>query len=74
VAGNAGLNSPFYLMNFKRNLSVVYLENATSNVYLEDTSKIDFFRRQASELVKVALDPVKSAAFVATLAREHDRE
>ena len=74
VAGNAGLNSPFYLMNFRRNMSVVYLESATSNVYLEDASKIDFFRRQASELVKAALDPAASAGFVAKIAKEHDRE
>ena len=73
TAGNAGLNSPFYLMNFRRN-SVVYLESATSNVYLEDSRKIDFFRRQAADLAKAALDPAKSAGFVAKIASEHDRE
>jgi hypothetical protein len=73
VAGNAGLNSPFYLMNFRRNMSVVYLESATSNVYLEDASKIDFFRRQASELVKAALDPAASAGFVAKIGAPRRR-
>ncbi|HEY3610397.1 MAG TPA: Scr1 family TA system antitoxin-like transcriptional regulator, partial [Pseudonocardiaceae bacterium] len=65
---------PFYLMNFPRNKAVVYLESATSSVYLEDAQKIDFFRRQASELAKVALTPADSAAFVGRIAREHDRE
>lgn len=74
LAGNAGLNSPAYLMNFPRNKSVVYLESATSSVYLEDPTKIDFFRRHVASLAKVALNPSDSARFVATMATEHDRE
>jgi transcriptional regulator with XRE-family HTH domain len=74
LAGNAGFVTAFYVMNFSRNKSVVYMENMTTGVYLEDAEKIDYFRHQASELAKAALDPARSAAFVATIAREHDRE
>jgi len=61
-------------MNFPRNKSVVYLENMASCLYLEDAEKIDYFRRQASSLGNVALDPAKSVKFVATLRREYERE
>jgi hypothetical protein len=74
LAGNAGFVSAFYLMNFARNKSVVYLENMASCLYLEDAEKIDYFRRQASSLGNVALDPAKSVKFVATLRREYERE
>ena len=74
MAGNAGFNLPFYLMNFPRSKSVVYLESMTSGVYLEDTKKIDYFRGQAAVLAKVALSPADSASLVVRVAREHDRE
>jgi hypothetical protein len=64
LAGNAGFVTAFYVMNFSRNKSVVYMENMTTGVYLEDAEKIDYFRHQASELAKAALDPARSAAFV----------
>ncbi len=74
LAGNAGFVSSFYLMNFPRNKSVVYLENMASCLYLEDAEKIDYFRRQAATLAKVALDPAESVEFVGILRREYDRE
>jgi hypothetical protein len=74
LAGNAGFASSFYLMNFPRNKSVVYLENMTSCLYLEDAEKIDYFRRQSASFAKVALDPVESVQFLATMRREYDRE
>jgi hypothetical protein len=69
-----GLFSPFYLMNFPKNESVVYMETMGSGVYLEDANKIAPFQRQAAELGKIALNPAESAKFVATIAREYDRE
>jgi hypothetical protein len=69
-----GLYSPFYLMNFPKNDAVVYLEIMGSGIYLEDIMKIDCFRRQAADLVKVALNPAESAKFVARIASEYDRE
>jgi hypothetical protein len=74
LAGNAGLHFPLYLMNFPRNKSVVYLESAITGVYLEDPEKIEFVRRRAAELAKVALNPAESTARVATIAKEHDRQ
>jgi transcriptional regulator with XRE-family HTH domain len=72
--GEVGLFSSFYLMNFPRNKSVVYLETMASGIYHEDAEKIDYFRQQASELARVALNPAESGALVARIASEHDRE
>jgi Domain of unknown function (DUF5753) len=44
-------------MNFPKNNAVVYLEGMGSSTYLELPEKIDYFRRHAAELAKVALDP-----------------
>jgi transcriptional regulator with XRE-family HTH domain len=74
LAGTAGLNSPFYLMNFRRNMSVVYLESMISGVYLEDDAKVDSYRRKVATLANAALNPAKSVALVGSIAREHDRE
>jgi len=52
LAGNAGLNSPAYLMNFPRNKSVIYLENMISCLYLEDPGKIEFVRRRTTALAR----------------------
>jgi uncharacterized protein DUF5753 len=72
-AGKVGLYSPFYLMNFPKNNAVVYLEGMGSSTYLELPEKIDYFRRHAAELAKVALDPAESVKFVADIARESER-
>ncbi len=73
-SGKVGLDSSFYLMNLPKNKSVVYLASMRSGVYLENPEKIDYFRQQAAELAKVALNPAESAKFVATLRREYNRE
>jgi hypothetical protein len=74
IGGLAGFDSSFYILNFPRDESVVQLETKTSIVYIEDKEKIDIFRRHAAKLGKAALDPARSAASIATLARRHERE
>jgi hypothetical protein len=74
MSGLAGFDSPFYMINFPRDESVVHLETKASFVYLEDEEKIEVFRRHAAKLGQAALDPARSADRVATIAREHERE
>ncbi|HYS38377.1 MAG TPA: helix-turn-helix transcriptional regulator [Pseudonocardiaceae bacterium] len=74
LGGNAFFVDPFYLMDFPKSRSVVLLEGTASSVFLEAEDKIEFFRRHATKLTKVALNPAESVDFVATLATEHDRE
>jgi hypothetical protein len=74
VGGLAGFDCSFYMINFPRDESVVQLVSKRSDVYLEDTEEIDFFRAHAAKLGKAALDPARSAALVATIARGQERE
>jgi transcriptional regulator with XRE-family HTH domain len=71
---DAAFNDSFYLMDFPHDKSVVVLDSATSTVFLEESDKIDFYRRHASRLVKAALNPDESANFLATLTKEYQRE
>jgi hypothetical protein len=73
-SGNAGLDTPFHRMDFRRTESVVYLEQKTAGIFVEDEEKMDYFRRYSARLAKAALDPAKSVSLVATVAREHERE
>jgi hypothetical protein len=74
LGGNIGFNSSFYVLNFVRNKTVVFLENKESSVYIEDDRMIELFREHAAKLGKAALDPAASAARVGTIAKEHERE
>jgi hypothetical protein len=74
LGGNAGLDCSFYLMDLSRGGAVVLLESTTSGIFREDKDEIDFFRRRGSGLAKVALDPAKSAACLATIRKEYERE
>jgi hypothetical protein len=53
---------------------VVVVESYTSVIYLEEPDKINFHRRRASKLTMAALNPAKSADFVADLAREYQQQ
>jgi hypothetical protein len=74
MSANAGLDAPFHRMDFRRQESVVYLERKTAGIFVEDDEKMDYFRRYAARLAKVALDPTESASLVVDIAREHERE
>jgi hypothetical protein len=74
MSGNAGLDTPFHRMDFPRKQSVVFLEQKTAGIFIEDEMKMDYFRRYAARLAKTALDPVESMDLVARIGREHERE
>ncbi|GAA3052168.1 helix-turn-helix domain-containing protein [Actinokineospora globicatena] len=72
--GHSGLDGSYTLMEFVRNLPVVYLDHKISGLFLEEPAHIEFFRDETDTLSELALSPVESAELVATIAREHDRE
>jgi hypothetical protein len=74
VGGLVGFDCSFYVINFPHDESVVQLASKRSDVYLEDKKEIDFFRDYAAKLGKAALDPARSAALVANIARGYERE
>ncbi|WP_026423133.1 helix-turn-helix domain-containing protein [Actinokineospora inagensis] len=74
LRGHSGLDGSYVQMDFERNKPVVYLDHKVSGLFLEEPTHIEFFRVETDTLSRLALDPVKSAELVATIAREHDRE
>lgn len=74
LGGHTGLDGSFMVIDFPRNKPVVYLDHKISGVFLEDPDQIDFYRGEAATLAEIALNPVESAEFVATIAREHEQE
>jgi transcriptional regulator with XRE-family HTH domain len=52
-----GFHNAFYMLNFARNQSVIFLESKESCLYLEDEGKIEIFRRHAGKLGQAALNP-----------------
>jgi hypothetical protein len=72
--GSIGFDYSFYLMNFRHGRPVVFLENTGSGLFIEDREEIDYYQRHAGKLGTTALNPDDSARFVATLAKEHERE
>jgi len=74
LGASVGFHYSFYLMGFPRNKSVVFLEQKTSGVYLEEADKTEVFRRHAARLAKIALNPAESIDRIATIAKEHKRE
>jgi hypothetical protein len=74
LGGSAGFDKSFCIMHLPHDKSVVFLEARESDIYLEDQVKVDTFKWHAARLGKIALNRAESIEFVATLAREHDRE
>jgi len=74
VGGRVGFDCSFYIINFPHEESVVQLASKRSDVYLEDKADIDFFQDYAAKLGKIALDPAKSVALVASIARGYEQK
>jgi uncharacterized protein DUF5753/helix-turn-helix protein len=72
--GSIVFDSSFHLMDFSHGNSVVLLENIGSCVFREEPEEIDFLRRRAARLAKLALNPADSISRLATIAKEHERE
>ncbi|MFY1675363.1 Scr1 family TA system antitoxin-like transcriptional regulator [Plantactinospora sp. WMMB334] len=74
VGGYAGLDGSFALLDFPRNRSVVHPEHKISGLFLEEPEQVAFYRREVDRLTEVALSAADSAALVAQVATEHERE
>jgi hypothetical protein len=74
LGGHTGLDGSFTVMDFLKAKPIVYLDHKISGVFLEEDDQVEFYRREAARLAEVALSPVESVEFVATIAQEHDRE
>jgi hypothetical protein len=74
LQGHPGLDGSFTLLDFPRNRPVVHLEHKISGLFLEEPDEIEFFRHDVDKLSEAALSPTASVDFVATVARNYERE
>jgi hypothetical protein len=72
ASGDAGLHMAFSVMEFPHNRSVVCLQHPITNLFLEDDSMIDVYRRRVVRLARVALEPADSMDLVAGITREFE--
>jgi hypothetical protein len=72
AGAHAGMNGPFWLLEHTDRPPVVYLENETSSLFLEDAKDIVAYRLILAKLADIALDEGQSRTFVADLANEYD--
>lgn len=73
IGGHAGLGGPFMLMRYTDAKPVVYVENETTSLFLEDRAHIDVHQAILARLAEVALDEGQSRELIASLANEYDR-
>lgn len=77
VPDSVGFHSahkPFQLMEFTEINAVLFIENETSALFLERKDTIAAYRREITELGKVALDENRSRSWLAALASELGKE
>jgi len=71
MGGNAGMDREFRKMDFPNGEQVVFLGQGVSAIFFDDTRRTESFRRHASRLISIALDPKESVHLVATIMKEH---
>jgi transcriptional regulator with XRE-family HTH domain len=74
VGAHPGLQSNFVLLEFSNTTvnDVVYVEGAVGNIYLENPSDLERYRRILSRLQSIALDPEGSVAMVSRIMETHE--
>jgi transcriptional regulator with XRE-family HTH domain len=72
AGAHAGIDGSFYIISFPdpADPDVVYIENTTSDLYLEDADAIRRYDQLFDRLRAAALDPDESVTFVANVAKE----
>lgn len=71
---NAGLNGSFAVIRRREGPPVVFLENLTSSLFLEEPEEIASYQHAVRELLYHALDAAESRETIAALARSLDTE
>jgi len=72
AGAHAGMDGEFTIIRFREaaDPDVVYIENSTRDLYLEDSDAIRRYILMFDHLRAAALDPVESATFITNVAKE----
>lgn len=74
VAEHPGLAGPFLIMEFAEDPTVVYVEDRTTGLFLDDEDKVALYRLTAEKLTDLALDGKGSLRLLTSIARDLERE
>jgi transcriptional regulator with XRE-family HTH domain len=71
VGAHAGQRGAFGVLDFDDEPSLVYLENQSTCLFLDDPADVAAHRSALANIVNVALSPVESVELISKLAVEH---
>jgi transcriptional regulator with XRE-family HTH domain len=74
VVGHAGLLGQFVIFEFGGDPTVVFVEDRTTGLFLDDPDRIALYRLTVEKLADVALDEQGSVRLMASIACDLDRE
>lgn len=72
VGAHAGQRGAFALMDFTEEPSLVYIENQTTCMFLDEQKDVAAYRVALSNILHAALKPAESVELISTLAAGHD--
>jgi hypothetical protein len=72
AGAHAGMAGPFRLMEFYQEKPIVYVENETCSLFLEEKEHIESYRQVLRQLHTVALDEGESRELLADLVSGYD--
>ncbi|SHF40101.1 helix-turn-helix domain-containing protein [Streptoalloteichus hindustanus] len=70
AAGHLPTSSPFVIMDFAENPSIIVLEAPTTAVYIEDRQEVPVYRKLLHTMLRLCLSHDESVRFVASMADE----
>jgi transcriptional regulator with XRE-family HTH domain len=74
VAEHPGLLGQFVLLDFASDPSIVYVEDRTTGLFLDDEHKVHLYRLTVEKLTSIALDAQASARLMRSIVRDLERE
>jgi len=74
VAAHPGLLGQFIIMKFAADPTVVYVEDKTTGLFLDDPDKVAIYKLTAEKLTDLALDEQDSIRLLQSIMRDLDRE
>lgn len=74
VVGHAGLLGQFVILDFANHPTVVFVEDRTTGLFLDDPVRVALYRLTVEKLTDAALDEHDSVRLMASIARDLDGE
>jgi transcriptional regulator with XRE-family HTH domain len=72
VGPHAGFRGPFACLHFADEPSLVFIENQTTWMFLDEKEDIAAYRVTLGNILNVALEPAESMELISTLAEQHE--